>query len=155
MTDQQVNPDARAGTSASSMPGKIVIHANSLTNLHYSLHLPNPFKTWTDFYHQVLEQRGPDSVDEMISLTEVRATGAIEAGYTTHYSALRVYQLSYIAQQVFSEQEALKKQQTFTFHELQTILYALNQSSHNLDPSGMLKHKVENMRNSLVDEPRV
>lgn len=103
----------------------------------------------------MLEQREPDSVDDTISLTQVRATGAIEAGYTTHYSILRVYQLSYIAQQVVSEEEALRKQQTFTFHELQTILYALNQSPDNLDSGGVLKRKVENMRNNLIDEPRI
>ena len=123
--------------------------------MNLSLHLPNPFKTWADFYHRVLEQREPDSVDDTISLTEVRATGAIEAGYTTHYSILRVYQLSYIAQQVVSEEETLRKQQTFTFHELQTILYALNQSPDNLDSGGVLKRKVENMRNNLIDEPRI
>jgi hypothetical protein len=121
--------------------------------MEFSLHLPNPFKTWAEFYHMVQEQRGSDGAEDTVSLTEVRPTGAIEAGYTTHYTAQRVYMLTYIEQQVAREEHEIKKQQTFSFHELQAILYALDQAPTNLDPAGILQLKIQNMRNNLPDEP--
>jgi hypothetical protein len=116
--------------------------------MDFSLHLPNPFKTWAAFYHLVLEQRGPDSNDDTVTLTEVRPTGGREAGYVTHYSAPRVYSIAYIQQQVAREEQEVNQRQSFTFTELQTILYALGRTSRDLDPNGNLRAKVQTMRDN-------